>query len=112
MFNIGKAEEIMFFSKSNTYPVNEGRIQENINNQKTDLSDPNDWSCQGFPGLDYMIHGLAGSEEEIINQYNQYPANGEYLKVVADELNKNTDLVINDWNTYLSLIHISEPTRL
>ena len=100
MFNIGKAEEIMFFSKSNTYPVNEGRIQENINNQKTDLSDPNDWSCQGFPGLDYMIHGLAGSEEEIINQYNQYPANGEYLKVVADELNKNTDLVINDWNTY------------
>ena len=100
MFNIGKAEEIMFFSKTNTYPVNEGRIQENINNQKTDLSNPNDWSCQGFPGLDYMIHGIANTENEIINQYIQNPHNGKYLKVVLNELNNNTDLVLNDWNTY------------
>ena len=100
MFNIGKAEEIMFFSKTNTYPVNEGRIQENINNEKTDLSNPNDWSCQGFPGLDYMIHGIADSENEIINQYIQNPLNGKYLKVVLNELNDNTDLVLNDWNSY------------
>ena len=100
MFNIGKAEEIMFFSKTNTYPVNEGRIQENINNEKTDLSNPNDWSCQGFPGLDYMIHGIADSENEIINQYIQNPLNGKYLKVVINELNDNTDLVLNDWNSY------------
>ena len=100
MFNIGKAEEIMFFSKTNTFPVNEGRIQENINNQKTDLSNPNDWSCQGFPGLDYMIHGIANTENEIINQYIQNPLNGKYLKVVINELNDNTDLVLNDWNTY------------
>ena len=100
MFNIGKAEEIMFFSKTNTYPVNEGRIQENINNEKTDLSNPNDWSCQGLPGLDYMIHGIANSENQIINQYIQNPLNGKYLKVVLDELNNNTDLVLNDWNTY------------
>ena len=100
MFNIGKAEEIMFFSKTNTYPVNEGRIQENINNQKTDLSNPNDWSCQGFPGLDYMIHGIANTENEIINEYIQNPLNGKYLKVVLNELNNNTDLVLNDWNTY------------
>ena len=100
MFNIGKAEEIMFFSKTNTYPVNEGRIQENINNQKTDLSNPNDWSCQGFPGLDYMIHGIANTENEIINQYIQNPLNGKYLKVILNELNNNTDLVLEDWNTY------------
>ena len=100
MFNIGKAEEIMFFSKTNTYPVNEGRIKENINSEKTDLSNPNDWSCQGFPGLDYMIHGIANTENEIINQYIQNPLNGKYLKVVLNELNNNTDLVLNDWNTY------------
>ena len=100
MFNIGKAEEIMFFSKTNTYPVNEGRIQENINNEKTNLSNPNDWSCQGLPGLDYMIHGIANSENQIINQYIQNPLNGKYLKVVLDELNNNTDLVLNDWSNY------------
>ena len=34
------------FQQNKYIPVNEGRIQENINNQKTDLSNPNDWSCQ------------------------------------------------------------------
>ena len=100
MFNIGKAEEIMFLNKLNTYPVNEGRIKENINNEKTDISNPNDWSCQGFPGLDYMIHGIANSENEIINQYAQNPLNGKYLKVIVGELNSNTDIVLNDWSTY------------
>ena len=100
MFNIGKAEEIMFLNKLNTYPVNEGRIKENINNEKTDISNPNDWSCQGFPGLDYMIHGIANSENEIINQYSQNPLNGKYLKVIIGELNSNTDIVLNDWSTY------------
>ena len=100
MFNIGKAEEIMFLNKLNTYPVNEGRIVDNITSEKTDLSNPNDWSCQGFPGLDYMIHGIANSENEIINQYAQNPLNGKYLKVIIGELNSNTDIVWNDWSTY------------
>ena len=100
MFNIGKAEEIMFLNKLNTYPVNEGRIVDNITSEKTDLSNPNDWSCQGFPGLDYMIHGIANSENEIINQYAQNPLNGKYLKVIVGELNSNTDIVLNDWSTY------------
>ena len=90
----------MFLNKLNTYPVNEGRIKENINNEKTDISNPNDWSCQGFPGLDYMIHGIANSENEIINQYSQNPLNGKYLKVIIGELNSNTDIVLNDWSTY------------
>ena len=100
MFNIGKAEEIMFLNKLNTFPVNEGRIADNISSEKTDLSNPNDWSCQGFPGLDYMIHGIADSENEIINQYIQNPLNGKYLKVIMAELNSNTDIVLNDWSTY------------
>ena len=100
MFNIGKAEEIMFLNKLNTFPVNEGRIADNISSEKTDLSNPNDWSCQGLPGLDYMIHGIADSENEIINQYIQNPLNGKYLKVIMAELNSNTDIVLNDWSTY------------
>ena len=48
MFNIAKAEEIMYFNTINTYPVDEIRIKENINSQKNDLSNSNDWSCQGF----------------------------------------------------------------
>ena len=48
MFNIGKAEEIMFFNTINTYPVDELRINENIVSQKNDLSNANDYSSQGL----------------------------------------------------------------
>ena len=64
MFNIGKAEEIMFYNKMNTYPVNSVRINiYNIDENKTDLSNPNDWPAQGFPGIDYMIHGIESSKQ-------------------------------------------------
>ncbi len=36
MFNIGKAEEIMFYNKVNTYPANSVRINSNIDENKTD----------------------------------------------------------------------------
>ena len=38
MFNIGKAEEIMFFNSINTYPVNQDRINDNIDNGNYTLS--------------------------------------------------------------------------
>ena len=50
MFNIGKAEEINYLNTINTYPVDELRINENINSQKNDLINSNDWSCQGLSG--------------------------------------------------------------
>ena len=38
MFNISKAEEIMYNLKMNTYPVSKERIDNNIDTEKTDLS--------------------------------------------------------------------------
>ena len=38
MFNIGKAEEIMYFNTMNTYPVNQDRILYNITNSNYDLN--------------------------------------------------------------------------
>ena len=69
MFNIGMAEEIMYFNTINTYPVDEQRIKENISSQKFNLRNSNDWSCQGLSGVDYMLHGLGISKEEVIQQY-------------------------------------------
>ena len=68
MFNIGKAEEIMFFNTINTYPIDELRIVENITSMKYDLSSSNDWSSQGLSGVDYMIHGIDDSKEKIIGK--------------------------------------------
>ena len=80
MFNIGKAEEIMFFNTINTYPVDELRINENIVSQKNDLSNANDYSSQGLSGVDYMIHGIDDTKDKVIQKYTDDPKYGEYLK--------------------------------
>ena len=102
MFNIGKAEEIMYSNTMNTYPVNQERTIENINSEKIDLSDPNDWACQGFPGLDFLIHGIAENLENILNLYESETKYGDYLIVVISNMSTNTNNVVDDWSSYKS----------
>jgi len=102
MFNIGKAEEIMYSNTMNTYPVNQERTIDNISSEKIDLSDPNDWACQGFPGLDFLIHGVAENLENILNLYNSDTKYGDYLIVVISNMSTNTNNVVDDWSSYKS----------
>lgn len=100
MFNIAKAEEIMYFNTINTYPIDEIRMEENISSQKLDLSNSNDWSCQGLSGVDYMLHGIGVSKEEIIQHYKDDSNYGNYLKNLLTIMTSNTADVIQDWSTY------------
>ena len=96
------------------------------------ISNPNNFSSQGFPALDYLLHGIASSESDILDIYlavdNSFEINNhlKYLKLVSNQMLELTNIVIDDWeNSYrdtfvsstentatsLSLIHISEPTR-
>ena len=100
VFNISKAEEIMYGLKMNTYPVGKERIDNNIEEGKTDLTNPNDWAAQGFPALDYMLHGIAQTKNEVIELYNSNAKYGNYLSTLASTMNENTILVVDDWTTY------------
>ena len=100
VFNISKAEEIMYGLKMNTYPVGKERIDNNIEEGKTDLTNPNDWAAQGFPGLDYMLHGIAQTKDEVIELYNTDAKYGNYLTTLASTMNENTIQVVDDWTTY------------
>ena len=102
MFNIGKAEEIMYLNTMNTYPVNQERTIDNINSKKIDLSNPNDWACQGFPGLDFLIHGIAENLENILNLYKSETKYGDYLIVVISNMTTNTNNVVDNWSSYKS----------
>ena len=105
MFNIAKAEEMMYFNTINTYPVDEQRINENISSLKLDLSNSNDWSCQGLSGVDYMLHGIGISKEEIIQHYKDDSNYGNYLKNLLTIMTSNTADVIQDWSTYKNYIY-------
>ena len=100
VFNISKAEEIMYGLKMNTYPVGKERIDNNIEEGKTDLTNPNDWAAQGFPALDYMLHGIAQTKDEVIELYNSNAKYGNYLSTLASTMNENTIQVVDDWTTY------------
>ena len=101
-FNISKAEEIMYGLKMNTYPVSVERTNNNIDEGKTDLSNPNDWSAQGFPGLDYMLHGIAETKDAVIELYNSDTKYSNYLITLGTVMNENTIQVVDDWTTYKS----------
>ena len=100
MFNIGKAEEIMYFNTINTYPVDELRINENISSKKYELSNANDWSSQGLSGVDYMLHGIEDNKEKIIQKYVDDANYGDYLKNLLVIMTSNTDDIVQDWPTY------------
>ena len=107
MFNISKAEEIMYNLKMNTYPVSKERIDNNIDAEKTDLSNPNDWSAQGFPGLDYMIHGIAENKDAVIELYSSNSKYGDYLSTLGNLMSDITNSVVEDWNSYKDTFNTS-----
>ncbi len=107
MFDIGKAEEINFSPRMNIYPVNTERTDLNISNRVDDISNPNNYSSQGFPALDYLLHGIASSESDILDIYlaadNSFEINNhlKYLKLVSNQMLELTNIVIDDWeNSY------------
>ena len=100
MFNIGKAEQIMYFNTMNTYPVDELRINDNISSKRYELSNANDWSSQGFSGIDYMLHGVGETKETVIEKYLNDSNYGDYLKNLLAIMTKNTDDIVQDWPTY------------
>ena len=99
MFNIGKAEELMYLQKMNAYPADNSRIEANVSSEKTDITSPNDFTSQGFPAIDYLIHGVATDFESVSNVYSNDSKYGNYLKVLVDVMVKNTSDIIQDWSS-------------
>ena len=101
MFNIGHAEEIYYASKMNIYPTNVSRINDNINGANFDLdNNPNQYSAQGFPAIDYLLFGLGQNNSEIINIYLENQNNNPtlvYLSLLATKMHNNTADVLAYW---------------
>ena len=102
MFNIGYAEEIYYVSKMNIYPANVTRIISNISAQDIDMNNPYNYAAQGFPAVDYLLFGLAESNDLILNNYINDNGNTNtfmaYLSLVVERMHVNTQGVLDYWN--------------
>ncbi|MBF24897.1 MAG: peptidase M75 superfamily protein [Flavobacteriales bacterium] len=100
MFDIGLAEVINFKGKMNIYPTDVELINNNILSQNYDLNNNNNFDARGFPAIDYLIHGLAETNEEIVQFYINDNSYSNYLSSVVSTMMYNTDLIIDDWLLY------------
>ena len=102
MFDIGYAEEIMYRRKMNVYPTNTDRVEINIQNQNIDFdSNPNQYAAQGYPAIDYMIYGLADSDEEILNKYTNDESNQTYVfyfEALINDMVSSSESVVEYWS--------------
>jgi predicted lipoprotein len=110
MFDIGKAEELQFKFYMNIYPVTVSDIEDNITNGSYDLNSVNNQDAQGFPALDYLLHGLADSDAALLEKYTT-AENNEYLKnylvAILNQMNTLTTSVVSDFKAQRNAFVIS-----
>ncbi|AUS04074.1 imelysin family protein [Pseudotamlana carrageenivorans] len=107
MFNIGKAEALLYGLQMNVYPTSVQEVKANILSGNYDLSHPNNIDAVGFPALDYMLYGVAANDAAIINVYSdaQYT---KYLSDVINQMQALTETVLNDWTSSYRDVFVSE----
>jgi predicted lipoprotein len=102
MFDIGKAEELQFKFYMNIYPVTVSDIEDNIASGSYDLNSVNNQDAQGFPALDYLLHGLADTDTAILEKFTNAENNDNYKNYITAVLNQMHTLtlsVVSDFKT-------------
>lgn len=101
LFTIGKAADINFKERTNTYPTDIVGIQQNISTGNYNFELLSQYSKQGFPAFDYMINGVANSDTEILAYYTtdaNAVASKQYLSNLVTVLYSNSNAILMDWN--------------
>ena len=95
---LGYAGEMLYQQKSNGYPTNTTRINDNVNSLDYDLDNNNNNNpAQGFPAIDFLIYGLGDSDLDIIEAFVNEENYGVYLVDLIQHLRDNTQQVLNYW---------------
>lgn len=102
MFEMGKAMELRYRDNLNIYPTDPDEIRDNIEGGSYNLELPSLNDSQGFPALDYLLYGLADSDEELLSYYTTNENADAYKTYVTDlttRINTLTDTVLEEWKT-------------
>lgn len=103
MFEIGPAEKYTLRNFFNIYPADVQTIQANMADPDANLELANTYASQGFPALDYLINGVAETDEDIVAYYSTAPEAAsrlQYVERLISRMELLLDNVIWEWNTY------------
>ncbi|MDO6758807.1 imelysin family protein [Tamlana sp. 2_MG-2023] len=107
MFNIGKAESLLYGSQMNVYPTSIQEVEANITNGSYDLAHPHNIDAVGFPAVDYLLYGVAVDDAAIVTKYTDAKYQ-TYLSDVIDQMQALTEIVLNDWTSSYRDTFVSE----
>lgn len=104
LFRTGMAETINYHRFLNTYPADLTGIKTSIEEHQYNFELPSSADQQGFPALDYLLYGLAETDQDLITFYtsaDQAESYKEYLQGITERIHQLTTVVLADWkNTF------------
>lgn len=101
MFEIGPAEEVGLRLHVNTYPTDVDLLETFVENGNVDFDLPANRDVKGFPAIDYLLQGLAATDQEVVAKYVDANAGQKYLTyldLVIQDIETRVQAVANDWS--------------
>lgn len=105
LLEFGPEASISLRNYINTYPVTISKVDANVTSGSYDLEQFGNKDAQGFPALDYLLSGIAGTNAAIISYYTtDASASGrkQYLQALAAKMLEKVTQVKTAWNAYRS----------
>lgn len=103
LFEFGPADQTTLRNFFNIYPTDVAGIGSNINDPTVNLDLPASYARQGFPALDYLINGVASTDDQIVMFYTNATEGAKriaYLSRIVDRMNTLITNVISGWPSY------------
>lgn len=99
MFENGPAETVGLRLNVNIYPTNVTIIEENIASGSYNLDLSSNRVAKGFPALDYLLFGIATSDDGILDIYNgsEGDAYKQYLEDIVADMQSLITIVLDEW---------------
>jgi predicted lipoprotein len=100
LFEFGPADTEELRTYMNNFPVFVTRLNDAISSGTYDLQTEAYSYARGFPALDYLLYGIAGSDNDIVNLYSTASdANNRklYLKEVTALIKQKANAVHDAW---------------
>ena len=102
LFDVGPANQYALRNYANIYPANELIINSNLLDENTNLEISSNYAAQGFPAFDYMLNGLASTDDSIVTLYTT-ASNAQlrlnYLTKLATQLSFKVKQTLDLWNS-------------
>lgn len=100
-WEFGPAFDVLLKSSVNSFPADKINIENNVASGSYDFNATAGQDEKGFPGIDYLLFGIAENDEDILEKYlddTNAAKRKAYLLAVSADLKTRVEAVNNGWS--------------